>query len=189
MANNKKKTKGRKNNVVNKNVNKVEVAKTKEENEESFSIKEFVIVVVSVTLIFGLIYLLTVGAGKLGWFDEHYTKPAIEEAEISYDDILVGTILNRSEYEYYVALGDMENGNTTYLAGLVSAYKNKENALKIYIVNLSDGLNKSVVSDESNTMVSNVNDLKINDQTLLHIKNKKVVESFVGIDNIENVLK
>lgn len=194
MANKKKKTNGKKNNVKQntiKKVNKpVEVKNEETDKEKDIKqIKEFIVVALIIAVVFIVVYLLTLGANKIGWFDPHYTKPAVSAAEISYEDILAGTILTRSDYEYYVAIADFEEDFTMYLESLIDDYRKKEGALTLYTVDLSEGLNSYLISKESSTLVNNVKDLKINDQTLLHIKNGKVTESFVGIDNIETVLK
>lgn len=41
---------------------------------------------------FIIMYLLTLGATKLGWFDTSYTKPNVEEAVISYEKIMAGSV-------------------------------------------------------------------------------------------------
>lgn len=194
MANNKKK----KNNV-KKSANKAPIKKTVVKNEKkevkkeevvdnSKLIKELIIIVIVIASVFGVIYLLTLGATKLGWFDQHYTKPSVEDAVISYENIEVGTMFNRSEEDYYVVLADGES-DIMYLNTLITNYKKKEDALTLYFVDLSDGLNKSVVSEQSITTSSKVTELKINDMTLIHVKNGKNIESFVGVDNIANILK
>lgn len=192
MANNKKK----KNNVkksakapVKKNVKNYKNETKKEEVvDNSKLVKELIIIVIIIAAVFGIVYLLTVGATKLGWFDPHYIKPDAPEAIISYENIEVGTMFDRIEEEYYVILSDGEK-DSYYLSSLTSNYEEKDDALKIYTVDLSDGLNSSVVSNESNTTSSKVTELKINDTTLIHVRNGQNVESFVGIDNIANVLK
>lgn len=159
-----------------------------EEVKTSKQIKELVIIALVVAGIFLLIWLMTVGANKMGWFDERYTKPAVPEAVISYENIEVGTILDRAENEYYVVLADLSK-NAMNIETLISAYKSKENATKVYTVDLSEGLNRSVVGEEANTNVTKVSDLKVNDTTLLHIRNGKITASYIGEENIETILK
>ena len=193
MANNKKKKNNVKNNAGKKPVKKTIVKDQKkdikkEETNQKDSIKELCIIVIVIAAVFGIVYLLTVGATKLGWFDPHYTKPSVEDATISFENIEVGTMFDRIEEEYFVILSDGEKDNY-YLTSLISNYKEKDDALKIYTVDLSDGLNSSVVSNESNTISSKVAELKINDTTLIHVRNGQNIESFVGVDNIAKVLK
>jgi hypothetical protein len=49
--------------------------------------------------------------------------------------------------------------------------------------------NKKYISDEENTKVQNVNDLKINDITLIKISKGKNVKYITGSENIEEYLK
>ena len=178
--------------MTKKNVRYVKTVKSEKRKSEEVSaskqIKELLIIILIVAIVFGLIYFLTVGANKLGWFDNHYNKPAVQEATISYETIQVGTILNRSESSYYVALYDSKN-NSMYIETLIDSYKSKEGATKIYSVDLSEGLNRSIISDVAVTDVNNVSDLRINDTTLLYIRNGKIVQSYIGINEIETVLK
>lgn len=184
---NKKKTNLKK--ISNKNGVKPRVLTEEEIKEQNKKvIKEFVIITGVIAVVFAIIYLLTVGAGKLGWFDTHYTKPAIEEATISYENIQVGTILNRSGLNYYVVLSDMSK-DSMHIKSLIDNYKNKENAKKIYIVDLSDGLNSSVISDTNNLLVDNVANLKVKDTSLIEVRLHKIVNAFIGLDNIEDILK
>lgn len=184
MTNKKKNVK--KNNPIKKETTKKEVKK--EEVKKDETIKDFIIIVLVLTIAFLVIWALTLGAKRLGWFNQHYSKPEVEDAIISYDNIELGTIFNRSESEYYVALFDGEK-DEMYLNTLITNYKEKENALKVYIVDLSEGLNSSALSEENNTNTSKVNELKINDTTLIHVRNGQNIEAIVGIDNIANALK
>ena len=155
---------------------------------EKFPVKEFTVVISVITGAFLLVYGLTVGANKLGWFDPHYIKPDIETPVISYENIEAGTILNREENDYYVVLADMSN-NSKYITEVINEYNKKENKIKLYKVDLSEGLNRSIVSDTSNLIVSNLADLKVSDTSLLRVTNHKIVNAYSGVDNIENILK
>ncbi len=178
--------------MANRNIRVVKATKEEKRIKEGVNtakqIKELVIIVLVVSGIFLLIYLLTIGANKLGWFDEHYSKPAIQDATISYETIEAGTILNRSENEYYVAIYNFKE-NSMYIEALISSFKSNEDNTKIYKVDLSDGLNRSIVSDTTVTNVDKVSDLKISDSTLLLVRNGKIIESYIGMQEIENVLK
>lgn len=160
---------------------------TKEE-VTSKVVKDFVVLVIVIMGVFGLVYLLTVGAGKIGWFDQRYTAPSIEEANISYDIIEAGTMFNRSEENYYVVIGDFSTNNM-YIDSLIGAYKEKEGAKKVYKVDLSNGINAFLKGEEAKTTSSNVNKLSINDFTLIEVKNGVNAYSVVGTDEIANILK
>lgn len=169
--------------VSKQNLNKKEIVE-----EEKLPVKEFILVVGVITVVFLAIYFLTVGAGKLGWFDTHYTKSPVEEAVISYENIEVGTMLNRQENDYYVVLADMSK-NSMYISSVISMYKEKENVIPLYIVDLSEGLNRSVVSDTTVLSVKDISNLKVSDTSLVRVTNKTITETYTGVDNIEKVLK
>ena len=191
MTNKKKANVGKMN---NKRVNNKKEVKSKVLTEEEIkehnkkTIKELVIITIVIAIVFGVIYLLTIGAEKLGWFDIHYTKPITEEATISYENIQVGTILNREGLNYYVVLADMSK-DSMHIQTLINNYKNKENAKLLYVVDLSEGLNKSVVSDTNNLLVQDIKDLKVKDTSLVEIRSNKIVNVFIGLEKIEDILK
>lgn len=149
-------------------------------------VKKLGIIFLVVLLIFGVVYLLTLGATKLGWFNEHYTKKEVSDASIQYDYIMAGTILNRSDKEYYVLITDVENN--TYLTYLLDKYNDKEDSLPSYIVDLGEGLNKSIIGEDNNISATSIEELSIKDSTLLKISNSKIVKYIIGNDDIEKEL-
>ena len=92
-------------------------------------IKGLIIIVCVLVVIAVVAYLLTVGAQKLGWFDEGYYKPEVPEAVISYDNINAGTIFNRKDKEYYVLIADFSDKESVYVNSLGSLYKEKEDSI------------------------------------------------------------
>ena len=73
-------------------VKKVETKVDPKEVTRKF-IKDFIVLVIVLISVFGMVYLLTVGARKLGWFDERYTAPSVDEASISYEYIEASSVL------------------------------------------------------------------------------------------------
>lgn len=57
------------------------------------------------------------------------------------------------------------------------------------MVDLSDELNKSIISDTNNTKAKKASELKVKDLTLLKITNGKIEKYITGIENIETELK
>ena len=93
----------------------MEKKKTKNESVEMNDIKKLSIIVGVIVVAFGIVYGLTVGATKLGLFEPHYTKPEAADAVISYEKINAGTILNRSDSEYYVVIADFSDNKNVYI--------------------------------------------------------------------------
>lgn len=167
----------------------MEKKKSKNESVEMNDIKKLSIIVGVIVVAFGLVYGLTVGATKLGLFEPHYTKPEAADAVISYEKINAGTILNRSDSEYYVVIADFSDNKNVYIESLISSYKQKETKLPIYIVDLSDGLNKSIVGENDNIGASTVSEMSVKSETLLKVSNKKITKYLVKLEDIESELK
>ena len=163
--------------------------KKKTETNDLGDIKKLTIIVLVILVIFGLVYLLTLGANKLGLFEEHYKSPETTESVISYEKIPAGTILNRETGEYYVLISDFSQNKSVYLEGLYSTYNKKETKINIYIVDLSDELNKSIIGEKDNKDAKSIKELSIKNSTLLKIKNNKIVKYLIDIEDIENELK
>ena len=144
----------------------------KEENQ----IKNFIIILGLMLILFALFYLLTVW---IKYEKKRYT-PVTEQTEINYDKILLGNIFDYSgEYFVLVVDGDDEE----YLEKITSEIDmNVGKALgkKYYTVSMNDKMNAKYIGTESNLKVSNINDLKVSTTTLIHVNNKKVVNAYEG---------
>jgi len=157
--------------------------------KEEINIKEGIILIVVLLVLVVLMYFLTIGAQKLGWFNEGYIKPEVTSPVISYNNILVGSMFNRSETEYYVLVADINSDESIYLSSLVNLYNKKEgDKLHLYVVDLEDGLNKSVIDNTSNPSAQNVSSLKVNGPTLFRIRNGANVRCLEGVENIKTEL-
>ena len=143
-------------------------------------LKSFLINLLSVLLFIGVVYLGILGLKTLGLFEARYTKPAKEETKIDYEYILIGTVFNRKESEYYVIFDDFDKNLHPYISTLLS---NKD--LPVYKVDMSKGENASYLSEESNPNAKSVSELKINDVTVIKIKNGRIVKYLSGSENIE----
>lgn len=161
----------------------------KKNNTNSFDIKGFVITIVALICILGVIYGLTLGAQNLGWFDLDYFKPEVSKGVISYNNILAGTIFDRNEEEYYVLIADFSEEDSIYLSSLYSMYQEKEDKISLYIVDLNDGMNKTIIGSESNPDAQEVDELNISDFTLIKIIDGENVLYVEGVENIESELE
>lgn len=91
---------------------------------------------------------------------------------IQYRKILAGETFNMNKEEYYVIFASSK-GN---YYSLYSSIAEKNTDKSIYLVDLDDSLNKKYISEESNSAVQNASELKVKDNTLIKINNKKNVE-------------
>ena len=111
------------------------------QNEETKTMKQFLITLIIVIVGVVGIYLLTKYVVK----KDNSTNNSSTTEEKSYIDpntAIVGTMLNKSSDAYYVIIYDKTKDNATTYYSLVSTYKAKDKALKVYTVDLSNSLNK-----------------------------------------------
>ena len=111
-----------------------------------------------------------------------------EVTVIQYDEILIGTLLNQNQDSYYVLITSDDNLNDVYSVYKTS-YESKEDALKMYTVNIDSPFNKSYIAEESNFSIDKIGELKIKEDTLIKVENNELVEYFEGKDEIINELK
>lgn len=109
------------------------------------------------------------------------------EETIQYTKIIVGSILNRGEQDYYVLVENSDDENLISYESLISKYNNKSEHLRFYTVDLSDPFNNKYISEESKLDVDKITDIRFSETTLLHIQNGKIVSYRVG-DNITSYL-
>ena len=113
-----------------------------------------------------------------------------EEVTVSNENIIVGRSLSMSDGEYLVIFYDKSDDDisSTY-SSLVSTYKAKEEHLTIYTVDMSNGLNKSFITDkESNKAPTTESEISINGPTLMVVNNHAVSEYLEGEEAISNYL-
>ena len=163
-----------------RNKNKVEV-------KEEATFKSFMYTSVGVLAFIGVTYLGILGMEKLGVFDPGYIPPTKGEVEIDKTFINIGTVFNRDTETYYVLFDDYKNNYTkdTYINYLVDSQKD----IKVYKVDMNLESNKKYLSEEVNEKAQTVNDLKINDITLMKVSKGKNVKYIIGSENIEEFLK
>ena len=157
----------------------------KKEIDPKSEMKSNIITVISIGLVIAFVYVGVILLEKSGAFEAGYTKPD-KVTEISYSDILIGEVFNRNESDYLVLFDEFDsNTYDVYVRGLAEQYESKN----IYYVDMSLSPNKNYKSEEVNTNPKNVNDLKINEITLMRVLNGKVTEYITGSENIANYLK
>ena len=159
------------------------------QNEETKTMKQFLITLIIVIVGVVGIYLLTKYVVK----KDNSTNNSSNTEEKSYIDpntAIVGTMLNKSSDEYYVIIYDKTGDNATTYYSIVSTYKAKDKALKVYTVDLSNSLNKKyiVTDNKTNPKATNLEDLKFGEVTLLKVKNNKITEAYETTDAIKKAL-
>ena len=159
------------------------------QNEETKTMKQFLITLMIVIIGVVGIYLLTKYVVK----KDNATNNSSNTEEKNYIDpntAIVGTMLNKSSDAYYVIIYDKTKDNATTYYSLVSTYKAKDKALKVYTVDLSNSLNKKYIAtdNKTNPKSTNLEDLKFGEVTLLKVKNNKITEAYETTDAIKKAL-
>lgn len=166
---------------------------TKKDNTE-YSVKELIKIILIVVIVFAVFYVITTLVVKPA---NKVANNSNSQEQVKADDstILLNHLFDMSDHEYYV-LATKENSNngiqknTSYLeiySKYIDDYKNDENSLNFYFVDLDETLNKAYISDKSN-ITDNLNDLKLSDDTLFKIKDGKIENYYEGKDLIIQTL-
>lgn len=159
----------------NKNKKEVEVETTLES-------KKVIKMLIVMAITFGLFYLITIGI-----LSKKESAVKKYDPTIQYKKILVGESFTKKKGEYLVLYYNSKVDNMDDIHTMLETYNEKKDKIYLYTVDMSEALNKKYISDESNREVTKAEDLKIAGTTLIHFKDKKVVEYIT--DGIDTYLK
>ncbi len=145
---------------------------------EQKEIKNMLIILGSVVLLVLVFFFITSFV-----VEKKQKDPLILQPAIQYDEILVNSILNRSPEKYYVLVAKNMDNTNLYNAYIQIA-KTKENALKIYTVNLENAFNIDFLKETSNLSIDNINEIAFSEDTLILVEKGKIINSFEGREDI-----
>ena len=154
------------------------IQKNKESKKEEYPLKNQIITlskwIIAIMVTITIISVLTSVVKK------EYTLNK-EENNIT-NEILAGQTFNRVEEEYYVAFYEFDSKEdlTTNLSNITNT--------KIYKVNLTNAMNKDIVSETSNDKATTVEELQISGPTLIKINDNKITSYIEGYDDITTYL-
>ena len=157
-----------------------------QDNEGIKLFKVVLVVLLCFVIFWGITYFVTEKRGSSSDGDGSANEKI---ADIQYDKILVGTMLKQKRSEYYVMLDKMSEDSYAIYETYLSIYSAQENATKIYTVDMDDPFNKMYYGETSNFDFENLSDFRINQITLLHIKDEEVVDTYEGKDEVLKQLK
>ena len=157
------------------------MAKIKSNDEQEIS--SFIKILIGVVIVIAGIWLITNHINKDKNSDLNNTKGTVD-----YNLIVVGSIFNRPETEYYVLAFDSKDNNAVVYNSFLNSYQAKEKALRIYYINLDNEFNKDYYSEKGNSNAKSLEELKISNPTLIKIKDKNIVKYVEGKDNIKSEL-
>lgn len=154
--------------------------------EDKYSIKELLTFIIIILVVLGIFYGITVlVTNKKNNTKKTDNTESTSEVKIDYEKVLAQNALSQKETSYYVfAYTNTDEEVSTYNNDLTS-YKNKEDSLKVYYVELDNAFNKNNFASESNFNDGNV---IFKATTLLKVENGKVVNIYETKDEITNIL-
>lgn len=151
------------------------------DSEDTKEIRNLIIIaVILIALAVGLYFLTDAILGK--------KKNNETSVEFDYTECTVGTMFNRPYDEYYVFLFDSTSSSASQYQSLISNYEKKDNAKKIYFVDLSTKFNSEYVGEKSNKKPTKATEVKVKDSALVLIKKGKVSKYYESVTDYEKVL-
>lgn len=167
---------------------KKQIEKKNDNIDEVYSIKSMIKILCAILILFGVFYLLTTILVKN---DNKNNNESDSTVVIDASKITLSQLFNRPEEEYYVIATMSSLYNSLHVEmdyiniynEYINNYKQKENSLKFYYVDLDNALNKKYISDDIN-LTNDLSKLKINNEILLKIKKKKIEKTYVGKNEI-----
>lgn len=166
-----------------RNVNKNSIYGKANYNEEVVKLVKILIVVV---IALGLVYFATaIATGEIKFGKDNKKET---EVSIQYEEIIAGEILNRIDTEYYVLLFNFTSDDATNLLTFKDNYSYVNGSLPVYIVDLDKKFNSILTpskGEEIKDKPSNVSDLRVNDVTLLKVKDGKITSRVTTYDEVE----
>ena len=146
-------------------------------------VKKTIIIIVVIVVVLAFMYFLTT---KILEKNSSSSSDDVTESVIGYDKILAGESFDQNEEEYYVVYYDSTNAYSA-IGSLVSYYQMNDTGIRLYSVDLSDGLNRKYVTD-GDVVTTDAPSLRVKDNTLLKFNNGVVVEIITDITEITNIL-
>jgi len=169
----------------------VKKEKIKFETSEQEEFKKFLIVLLVVIICVAGVYVITRAFVTKDLFSkDEDASEEVTAGTIDYEVAIMGQILNRPYDEYYVVIYDKENddyANDMYT--LTNSYNQLDNALHMYVVDLSNEMNKQYYDPENvNVDAKSLSEMKVGDITLLKIKKGAINKYIVDYSKMEEEL-
>jgi len=157
---------------------------TKNDNELVKLIKIVLIITVIMAIFYGITMLVTKNR-ELSTYENNGNS---EKAVIQYENIMIGTLLNKEENRYYVLIEEDEDQRIVEYDNLIQLASAKEDTPRFYTANLTDSFNKNYLAKEAN-ITDNMEEFKVSGTTLIEIKDGKIINTYMNYDEIKEELK
>lgn len=162
--------------VKNDPVPKKEVKQVIEKIPLSAEVKNLLKLVLWIVIILIPIFVITYALTRT----EREVPLPDEEIRIQYDEILLSRLLVQGESEYHVLVYDQDDNFLPLYMTIIQGYKMEDDSSAIFIASMNEGLNRMFIAEESNTHVTDINDLRISEVTLFRIRNNRIVSVHEG---------
>lgn len=110
-----------------------------------------------------------------------------EKAVIQYNNLIIGSMLNR-DGEYYVLIEKDDDEYLTEYESSIQMIGINEEAPKVYLANLTDSFNKNYLDDVAN-YDSDLANFKVSGTTLIKVSDHVISEIFDNHDDISSKLE
>lgn len=154
--------------------------KTKTSTTDQNEIQRLIRIILVVVGVFLAFTLIT-------YFVENNKKTTTEEeTTIQYDVILLASLFDQTEDDYYVLVTKDEDPNITVYETYASYALEKDKDFRLYYSYLDEVFNQEFVGEKSNIKKK---DLKVANTTLIRIKDKKIKSYYEGKEKITEYLQ
>lgn len=171
----------------------MKVAKLRKKEQETlepnnnYSAKSLIKIVILLVVIFCAFYCITILLIDNRKAEDNDKSVSV----IDSSKIILNQLLNRNEKEYYVIATKASKYESSYITtnyidiydSYINKYKQKENSLTFYYVDLDSALNKHYIGENLN-ITDNISQLKITDEILFKIKDGSIEKYYLGKDKI-----
>ncbi len=159
-------------------------------SEDQQEIKRFILLLIIIVILILGVYFFTRLFVTKDLLNKDADKNTVIPGSIDYNAASIGSMLSRHEKEYYVIMYDSKTADAVYYGGLVSTYKRNKDALKVYLVDLNNELNKKYIDKENvNVNTNNLEEFKVGVVALLKVENGKITSSFTKDEDIQKELE
>lgn len=145
-------------------------------------VKKTIIIILVIILVILFMYFLTTRILA----KDSDNKNKVTENAIQYDEILAGESFNMSDKEYYVIYFDSSDEYSS-VSSLISSYQLNNNTIKLYSVDLNNGMNSKYITD-GDIIYDDASSLKVKPNTLIKFNDGDVSEVITDINEITNIL-
>ena len=157
-----------------------------ERNQKAFDFndkddaKKVIYIALGVVVFIGLVFVI------INLFNGTWVSYKRQNEEVAIDTnlLMCGTLFDKSEKEYLVLAYNINNEEDVVYNALFESYTKD---LPLYYLDLESGFIKNCIGDKNN-FVNDSTKIKFASQTLLHIKDGKIVKSYTTKEQIKDYL-